>query len=75
MSYIKLKQPDGQWCIWSTVTEDWVLRDATREEVIQHHLENDRARYERQRDEIEEDGGDWYAPPVSYEELVERHEE
>lgn len=74
MSHITIKQPDGKWCIWSTVVDDFIVVDATREEIVEYRLEGERERVERKLDEIEEQGGDWYVPPTSYEELVERRE-
>lgn len=74
MSHITIKQPDGNWCIWSTVVDDFIVVDATREEIIDYKLEQEREKIERDLDGIEEQGEDWYVPPTSYEELVERRE-
>ena len=69
MPNITLIQPDGQWCIYSTVVEEFVLEDATREEVMRHHLSRERQKISRELDEIEENGAD---PRFTYEDAVEQ---
>lgn len=44
----KIQQPDGRWAVYSTVVKDFVLEDATREEVLV--LEGDRVRERRIND-------------------------
>lgn len=73
MSDIYFQQPDGRWFLYSTVTDQFVIEDATREEILEYKMEKYREEMQRKLDEIEEDGGDWYNPSQSYGELVEQH--
>lgn len=61
-------QPDGQWCIYSTVVEEFVLEDATRAEVVEHHLERERREIERDLAAIE----DGEPRQFTYEDAVEQ---
>lgn len=45
-----VQQPDGRWAVYSTVVEDFVLEDASRDEVLEH--EGERAR-ERRVEQVE----------------------
>lgn len=74
MSHIILQQPDGQWCIWSTVVDDFIVSDVGREFIIVYELEKERNRLNEKLDDIEVRGGDYYHPPRSYEDLVELRE-
>lgn len=69
MPNVTFIQPDGQWCIYSTVVEEFVLEDATREEVMKYHLSRGREKIDRELDEIEEHGAD---PRFTYEDAVEQ---
>jgi hypothetical protein len=40
-----VQQPDGQWAVYSTVIEDFVVEDASREEVLE--VEGERAKQQR----------------------------
>lgn len=73
MSDIYFQQPDGRWFLYSTVTDEFILEDVSREEVLEYKLEEYRQSMEQRLDEIEERGGDWYNPTVSYEDLVYSH--
>lgn len=73
MSHIAVKQPDGQWALWSTVDEDWVLEDASREDIIECELAHERREIEVWLDKVEDNDIGYY-PSRSYEELVEKHE-
>lgn len=72
MSHIYFQQPDGKWFLYDTVTDEFVLEDATREEILEYKLERYRGEMERKLDEIEAQGGDWYSPSRTYEDLVEQ---
>jgi hypothetical protein len=71
MSDIMLQQPDGKWCLFSTITDSFVIEDAAREEILGYKVEKYRERMDQKLSEIEQQGGDWYNPPQSYEDLVE----
>lgn len=71
MSDIMLQQPDGQWCLFSTITDSFVIEDATRDEILDYKVQKYRERMDRKLSEIEEQGGGWYHPPQSYQDLVE----
>lgn len=34
-----IKQPDGKWAVWSTNVDDFVLIDATPEEIVEAWVE------------------------------------
>lgn len=53
MTFIPMKQPDGQWCIFSSVTDAFVLEDAARDEVEEFLLDEQRDRIQRRLDETE----------------------
>ncbi len=44
MSQQIVKQPDGMYAIWSTVIDDFVVVDATKEEIIREFMEAERER-------------------------------
>lgn len=73
MGDIYFQQPDGKWFLYSTFSDEFILEDATREEILEYKMEKYRQEMERKLDEIEEEGGDWYSPPQSYEDLVFSH--
>jgi len=35
-----VKQPDGKYAIWSTIVDDFVMTDASREDVIKEYIGN-----------------------------------
>lgn len=34
-----IKQPDGKFCVWSTIVDDFIIVDATPEEIIEIYIE------------------------------------
>ncbi len=44
MSWQIVKQPDDRYAVWSTVIDDFIIMDATKEEVIQEFVEAERER-------------------------------
>ena len=34
-----IKQPDGKFCVWSTIVDDFIIIDATPEEIIEIYIE------------------------------------
>ena len=34
-----IKQPDGKFCVWSTIIDDFIIVDATPEEIIEIYIE------------------------------------
>jgi hypothetical protein len=66
-----LKQPDGRWCVFSTVIEAFVLEDATRTEVREFLLDKERDRIDDVLNDVEsgERPSKW-----TYEKAVERAE-
>lgn len=69
MSHIIVKDPEGAWYVWSTIVDDWLIEDATRQEVFDYELEKEREEINRWLDEVDEDGKAQFTR--SYEELVE----
>lgn len=51
MAHHFIKQPNGLYAIWSTVIDDFLLTDATPEEVVEYQIaqviENERSEMER----------------------------
>ena len=39
MGHQIVKQPDGNLAVWSTVVDDWVIRDATAEQLADYYAE------------------------------------
>lgn len=39
MSRITFTQPNGKYALWSTVIDDFLLTNATKEELIQFHID------------------------------------
>ena len=56
MSHVIREQPNGEWCIYSTMVEDFIIINASREELIEYKLEKERERLEGVLDEVEENG-------------------
>jgi hypothetical protein len=42
MGHQVIRQPDGQLAVWSTVVDDFVIFDATTEEIAEHYAEEAR---------------------------------
>lgn len=53
MSYAYLKQPNGKWAVFSDTVDDFVLYDASKEEVIEWEMEQRREQFEEKLDNIE----------------------
>ena len=51
MSHVVAKQPNGLFALWSTIVDDFIMVDATREEIITFEIEKDKANLERERNE------------------------
>lgn len=60
MSHIIRQQPDGNWCLYSTDTESFLVYNATRGEIIEWKVKQFRENLEMDLDTIEENG---YIPP------------
>lgn len=43
MSQQIIQQPDGKYALWSTVVDDFVLLDATPEEILRYWVEGHKA--------------------------------
>lgn len=69
MTHSTYIQPNGEWAVYSTVAEEFVLEDATREEVLEFYLSQERREIERMLDGVE-DGS--HRTRLSYEEAVEQ---
>lgn len=71
MSHITLKQPDGSWCVFSTVVDSFLLENASRKEVREFLLDRERDRIDDLLDGVEsgERPSRW-----TYEKAVERAE-
>ncbi len=44
MGHQIIKQPDGKFCVFSTVVDDFVMADATPAEIIEDYVEHERQR-------------------------------
>jgi len=47
-----IAQPDGRWAIWSSVVDDFVLMDATRQDVVNYLLRDSKQQIERHVDSV-----------------------
>lgn len=47
------QQPDGRWCVFSTIVDDFLLYDATRDELTDFLLEGERNRIDDLLDRTE----------------------
>lgn len=71
------QQPDGQYAVLSSVVDDFLLEDATEEEVREWYIERRKQRAEENVDEMLEDARDGTFVnngPTSYEEAVKHVE-
>lgn len=69
MSHVVAKQPNGLFALWSTIVDDFIMVDATREEIIKFEIEKDKANLEKERNE-------WFENSIrrkykSYQDMVE----
>lgn len=69
MSHVVAKQPDGLFALWSTIVDDFILIDATREQIIKFEIDKDRRNLEMDRNK-------WFDDSIrcrylSFEDMVE----
>lgn len=71
------EQPDGQFAVYSSIVEDFIVEDATADEVREWYVEREK---EKAREKVEdmlhnaEEGGYVGRGPENFEEAVERAE-
>ena len=51
MSRSVVKQPNGLWAMWSSIVDDFLIIDATEEEIIEWSAQD---RYEAEKEEMTE---------------------
>lgn len=73
MSHVVAKQPNGLFALWSTVIDDFILVDVTRERIIAYEVE-------QEREGQEEKWSQWFKNIqkykfMSFEEMVEYRKE
>lgn len=56
MSQIIRQQPNGNWCIYSTISEDFLIYNATKEELIEWKIQEYEESLRGDLAEIEENG-------------------
>ena len=52
MSQQIIRQPDGRYAVWSTIVEDFIVLDATTEDIVNHQTARDREENQRNVDRI-----------------------
>lgn len=74
-----IKQPDGKYCIFSSYTDTLIFVDATRQEIIDFHVEEAGSEAKRQvtriLDKIDSGNDAYRVFMMTYEEAVKRNEE
>ena len=77
MSHQFIKQPNGKWALWSTVVDDFLMVNATKEQIIKYELkriiEVEKEECNRIFTAIEEKGR--YFSMMTWEEAQETREE
>ncbi len=71
MAHFIIKQPDGKLALWSTIVDDFIRVDASREELIAYWLEDYRLELEKRIDKAEQIGGEH----MTWEECMQEIEE
>lgn len=70
-----IKQPDGNYAIWSSVVDDFIFTDATKDEILKH-FGAEAYEYARKKaldtmDELDEGKTPYYQFTKSYAECLE----
>jgi hypothetical protein len=68
MGHWVIKQPDGLYAVFSTGTDQWILWDFTRDQLIEHYAQRaaEDARKSKARELDEVDAGQGAAPPFGW---------
>jgi hypothetical protein len=73
-----IKQPDGLYAVWSSVVDDFILIDATPEEIIADWVEEEEWRIREKVSKIvaqlDEGGKPYYQFTMSWQEAIETYE-
>lgn len=77
MGYQIIKQPNGLWCIYSTVVDGFIILDATKVEIVKFYIDKaaDRVREEVLTAfyKIETEEKPYRQFTISYEEALRNH--
>lgn len=79
MAYQIIKQPDGLFCLWSTIVDNLVALDATKEEIIEY-LAKQAANSSRERSteifrKIEKGEKPYYQFSLSWKDIKKKYNE
>lgn len=72
-----IKQPNGLYAEFSSITDSFIIWDATKEQLLQHRIEEaiEDAKYNFKRtfERVESCGKPYYQFTLTWEEAVEEH--
>jgi len=77
MSHQIIQQPDGRFCVFSTIVDDVVLTDATEEELIDYYIKKAEQEIRENISEITKDvregnaSNHYYQFAMTYDEMKE----
>lgn len=70
-----IEQPDGKYCVFSSIVDGFIIKDATREEIVESFAEEARqdtiVSINSTFDKLESGGRPYYQFTMSYEEALE----
>lgn len=70
-----IKQPDSKYCVWSTIVDDFIITDATPEEIIEGFIKEKSEQIKEDVNktikELNEGGSPYYRYTMTYEEACE----
>ena len=79
MSEQIIKQPDGQYAVWSTVVDAFILIDATAQDIVDYRVDEYRQQQTKQVDRIINalNAGDrpYYQFTMTFDEALRRYNE
>jgi len=79
MSQQIIRQPDGRYAIWSTIVDGFLLLDATRDELIEAMLSNERDRVRIRVndicDKLDTGANPYFQFTMTWEEAIREHEQ
>ena len=70
-----IKQPDGKYSIWSSIVDNFIITDCTKEEYIEFAINEEKEKIKEQLNEIfeiiEEGGKPYFQFTKTYEDCLE----
>lgn len=75
MTHVIRQQPNGEWCVFSTVVDDFIIEDAERGQIIYYYMMKEREKVTERLDEIESGDRVVRHPTLqTYQDLCDRRE-